>query len=264
MSAAFNSSGVALRIFSFLTKFQNLAKREENKFCKMSRTRLGACLACFWECATSFDTNSSSFSAGGLPCFCKFASIWAATPRRYFAKGRTDHSGFPSDLLVPSRSYGSRLRGMLGLSTTCAALSSSWTAGPCTLDQDGGPEGSTWKIDGTSTFPPRGLMHCSSSRASGSSIGIVRIRMGSGISNAPLSSPGTAARMSGGVCGLDGSDDCVEVSQPPPDEQRDETSPSRAMGSLEELREDFPEEPPREDPVLELHPAPESVALLSG
>mmetsp|Transcript_50644 Transcript_50644/g.144732 ORF Transcript_50644/g.144732 Transcript_50644/m.144732 type:complete len:90 (+) Transcript_50644:684-953(+) len=53
---------------------------------------------------------------------------------------------------------------------------------------------------------------------------------------------------SGGVRGREGSEELVEVSQPP-EEQREETSPSREWpsraGSREEEREDLPEEPLR-------------------
>lgn len=67
--------------------------------------------------------------------------------------------------------------------------------------------------------------------------------------------------MSGGVRGREGSDEFVEVSQPP-EEQREEISPSLARASRDEDREDLPEEPPRDDPPLEEQAAVEFVALL--
>lgn len=85
---------------------------------------------------------------------------------------------------------------------------------------------------------------------------------GSGMSNALEPEDGDGAR-SGGVCGRDGADELVEVSQPPPEEQREEMSPSRAAcASLDESREDLPDEPPRDEPPREEHSAVELVALL--
>lgn len=54
---------------------------------------------------------------------------------------------------------------------------------------------------------------------------------------------------SGGVRGLDATEEFVLVSQQP-DEQRDEMSPSLAMSREDDL-EDFPEEPPRDEPPPE-------------
>lgn len=57
--------------------------------------------------------------------------------------------------------------------------------------------------------------------------------------------------VSGGVRGLDISEELVEVSHPP-EEHLEETSPSLARGSRDEDLEDLPvEEPPREVPSLE-------------
>lgn len=86
------------------------------------------------------------------------------------------------------------------------------------------------------------------------------VRMGSGISRA--FDPEGEGATSGGVRGREGSEEFVEVSQPP-EEGREEMSPSRATGSLEDDRDDFPEEPPREEPPLEEHAAVDRVALLS-
>lgn len=57
--------------------------------------------------------------------------------------------------------------------------------------------------------------------------------------------------VSGGVRGLDISEELVEVSHPP-EEHLEETSPSLARGSREEDLEDLPvDEPPRDVPSLE-------------
>lgn len=52
---------------------------------------------------------------------------------------------------------------------------------------------------------------------------------------------------SGGLRGLEGSEEFVEVvSQKVPEEHLEEMSPSRAMSREEDL-DDFPEEPPRDE-----------------
>jgi len=76
--------------------------------------------------------------------------------------------------------------------------------------------------------------------------------MGSGI-RSPFDPDGEGA-MSGGVQGRDISEEFVDVSQPP-EEQREEMSPSLATASREEDLEDFPEEPPLEVPSRELEGA---------
>jgi len=68
---------------------------------------------------------------------------------------------------------------------------------------------------------------------------------------------------SGGVRGRESSEEFVEVSHPP-EEQREEMSPSLAIASLEEDREDLPEEPPLEVPSREDEAAAVLVALLEG
>jgi len=76
--------------------------------------------------------------------------------------------------------------------------------------------------------------------------------MGSGISN-PFEPDGEGSA-SGGVLGLDCSEEFVEVS--PPDEQRDEMSPSLGSLSWDDDLDDFPEDPPRDEPPLEEHAGP--------
>lgn len=69
--------------------------------------------------------------------------------------------------------------------------------------------------------------------------------------------------MFGGVGGLDCPEEFVELSQPP-DEHRDDISPSLARASRDEDLDDLPEEPPLDEPPLdELVPAVVLVALLS-
>lgn len=53
------------------------------------------------------------------------------------------------------------------------------------------------------------------------------------------------------------------MSQPPPEEHRDEISPSRAIGSRDEEREDLPEEPPREEPPRDEDAGAARVALVN-
>lgn len=85
------------------------------------------------------------------------------------------------------------------------------------------------------------------------------VLMGSGISK-PLvpDRVGHGHMGSGGLLGLEGSEEFVDVSQQP-EEHREEISPSRAM-SREEEREDFPEEPPLDDPPSEEPEAPPPAA----
>eukprot|EP00443_Scrippsiella_acuminata_P099565 CAMPEP_0115718480 /NCGR_PEP_ID=MMETSP0272-20121206/77448_1 /TAXON_ID=71861 /ORGANISM="Scrippsiella trochoidea, Strain CCMP3099" /LENGTH=114 /DNA_ID=CAMNT_0003161001 /DNA_START=429 /DNA_END=770 /DNA_ORIENTATION=+ len=105
----------------------------------------------------------------------------------------------------------------------------------CTTSSQVGP--CTSRTHAASGFSAATVTQCSSSLKTGGSIGIVR--MGSGMSN-PFDPEGEGA-MSGGVRGREGSEEFVEVSQPP-DEQRDDMSPSRPSASRDELREDLPEE----------------------
>jgi hypothetical protein len=73
------------------------------------------------------------------------------------------------------------------------------------------------------------------------------VLMGSGISS-PFEANGDWAA-SGGVRGREGSEEFVDVSQHP-DEHLDEMSPSRAI-SLDDDRDDFPDDPPRDEPPRE-------------
>ena len=80
--------------------------------------------------------------------------------------------------------------------------------------------------------------------------------MGSGMSRAfDPEADGVSIRFSG-VRGRDMPEEFVDVSQPWPEEHREEMSPSRACGSRDEDLEDFPEEPPRDEPPLDEQAAP--------
>mmetsp|Transcript_139598 Transcript_139598/g.434235 ORF Transcript_139598/g.434235 Transcript_139598/m.434235 type:complete len:98 (-) Transcript_139598:272-565(-) len=74
------------------------------------------------------------------------------------------------------------------------------------------------------------------------------VLMGSGISRSLV--PEGDGATSGGVLGRESSEEFVDVSQPP-EEHLEEMSPSLASASLEDDREDLPEEPPLEVPSRE-------------
>lgn len=77
-------------------------------------------------------------------------------------------------------------------------------------------------------------------------------------------SPNAEGVQVSGVRGRDIPEELVEVSQPFPEEHREEMSPSRACGSREEDLDDLPEEPPREEPPREEQAAPELTCLPRG